>query len=823
MMRLRCLIAAALLLPGSLFGQASLKGKVVDGTSGEPVVYASIVVYNVADSAMVDGIVSGADGNFAIEKLRAGHYYAVASFMGYVPVTVDLTLSDRETKDLGTLLLTPSERMLEEVEIHGEKVTMLNKIDRQVYTARSFESARGGTAADVLRNLPSVTMDGEGQIGVRGATGFVVMINGKPVQADPAMVLSQLPSNAVENIEIITAPSARYDPEGKAGIINITTTRGAADGTFLQVNTRGGLPSIEDYDNAESAPRYGGDFTLNFRKKRWDLSAGASYLRNDITGRRVGDVYTIIGDKFTRFPSDGERSSDEIGYSGRLTVGFSPDEQNNFSLGFYAGRRSTDRLADIVYYDNHALPSPSSTERLYTLQYFNHNLRTRRGDFALGSLDYSHAFENKSALSASFLYEYTMLGGPTINQNVGWPDTEYVYQDEYNTNDNPLHGVRLQVDYKSRPLPVGKFAFGYQFRNLNHVGDFYYERKNNATGEFELVPEFSSEVNLKRSIHSSYGEFSGGKGKISYNVGLRVEVLNRELELKDKTGTFDSTYYYDFIKPYPSANVLYAINDGLNVKAAYSRRIERTTTFKMNPFPEREHSETLEQGDPTLLPEFIDLVEAGVVKYVGENALSFGTYYRHVENVINRVNNVYNDSILNRIYSNVGNSRSVGFELSAELKLSSWWKLFASGNLYHYKLTGAFDNRPVNTANWVHSINATTTMNVSRTFSLQWNVNYISQRVTAQGVDSRFLSPGFSMRKTLFGDKVTASLQWMNIDLGLLPSNEQRITTWRDGEFYTTTNYIYEVDMIMINLSYSLNKAANKSRFIKSEFGEKEF
>src|SRR5690606_35959115 len=111
MMRLRCLIAAALLLPGSLFGQASLKGKVVDGTSGEPVVYASIVVYNVADSAMVDGIVSGADGNFAIEKLRAGHYYAVASFMGYVPVTVDLTLSDRETKDHGTLLLTPSERM----------------------------------------------------------------------------------------------------------------------------------------------------------------------------------------------------------------------------------------------------------------------------------------------------------------------------------------------------------------------------------------------------------------------------------------------------------------------------------------------------------------------------------------------------------------------------------------------------------------------------------------------------------------------------------------------------------------------------------------
>jgi len=813
-----------LLLPGCLFSQSSVRGKVVDSTTGDPVAYASIVVHHASDSAMVDGNVSDLAGNFLIKGLDAGNYYVIVSFMGFEPEVVSgLLISTREDSDLGTLFMKPTQKMLEEVNITGEKVTMLHKIDRQVYSAKSFDAARGGTATDLLRNLPSVTLDGEGQIGVRGATGFVVMINGKPVTGDASVILNQLPANAVENIEIITAPSARYDPEGKAGIINITTSKGATDGTFVQFNTRVGLPSIEDYDNVENASRYGGDLTLNFRKKHWDISVGTSYMRNDIAGRRVGDVYTIIGDTLTRFPSEGERSSDEISYSGRFTVGFTPNERNGFSLGFYAGRRSTDRLADILYYDNHAVIHPATGERLHTMQYFNHNLRTRRGDFALGSLDYNHTFANKSTVSASALYEYTMLGGPTINQNQGWPDTNHVYQDEYNTNDNPLNGVRFQADYKSKPLPAGSFALGYQFRDLDHTGDFYYERKNPVSGQFELVPEFSSELNLKRVIHSVYGEFSGGKNRLSYDVGIRVEMLDRELELRDKTGEFDSTYYYDFVKAYPSANVLYAINDAFNLKAAYSRRIERTTTFKMNPFPEREHSETLEQGDPTLLPEFIDLAEIGVVKYMGENAVSFATYFRHVENVINRVNTVYNDSILNRIYSNVGNSRSLGFDLSAELKLSSWWKLFASGNLYHYSLDGRFDNHPVRSSNWVHSINANTTMDITKTLSLQWNVNYISQRVTAQGVDSRFLSPGMSVRKTFFDDKVTATLQWLNIDLGLLPSNEQRITTWRDGAFYTTTNYIYEVDMVMLNLSYSLNKTSNKSRFIKSEFGEKEF
>ncbi|WP_375582388.1 TonB-dependent receptor domain-containing protein [Cyclobacterium xiamenense] len=801
--------------------QITVRGMLVDSTEGNPIEYGSVGLYTRTDSSLVSGTVSGPDGVFELSGMKPGAYYLFVQFMGYERITIGNLLLERgQALDLETIRLTPNEQLLELVEVTGSQFTAMHRIDRQVFEAAEFLSAQGGTAVDLIRNLPSVSLNAEGDLSVRGATGFVVMLNGKPIQSDPAILLGQLPANAIKNIEVVTAPSARYDPEGKAGIINITTEKGATDGTFIQFNTRIGAPSIQDYDNKKKPQRYGADFTLNHRQGDWDFSLGASYLRNDVNGRRIGDVYTMDGDTTTRFPSEGERGFDEEAYSGRFTVAYTPDANNEFSLGFYGGIRSKDRTADIVYYDNHAIVKG---QRLYTLQYYNENLRIRKSDFAMGSIDYAHTFTNQGRLSSSFLYEYTMLGGPTTNRNLGFPNTSLIYQDEYNTNDNPLHGIRWQVDYQSNPRAWGILEAGYQFRFLDHQGDFVYERRNNETGEFELVPEFSSNVALTRVIHSGYGQLSGQTKKWDYAIGVRMESMDRELVLQDKSNTVDSLYSYDFFIPYPTASVQYKLGDNMRVKGAYSRRVERTTTFKMNPFPEREHSETLEQGDPTLLPEFIDLVETGLIKDFGENSLFATAYYRHVKNLVNRVNTVYNDTILNRIYSNVGNARSLGIEVGMELNPADKWSVFAGGNLYRYRIEGSFDDRPIDNAAWVYSINANTRYDFSPTFSAQWSFNYLSSRITAQGEDSRFLSPNLVLNKTFMDERLRVGLQWLNMDMGLLRTNEQRISTWRENEFYTSTNYVLEVDVVLLNLSYTLNPSRNKSRFIKSEFGEKEF
>lgn len=806
--------------------KAQINGLLVDTTSQEPISYATIALYNKKDNSLVNGTMTNELGIFKLNGIKKGSYYIKASFIGYTTKAIEgiLIVKNNESVSLGTIALSPSEMLLKEVVVLGEKSNILHKVDRQVYDAKKFQSSVGGNAVDVIKNLPSVAINGLGEISVRGTTGFVVLLNGKPIQGKASTILSQLPANLIKNVEVITAPSAKYDSEGKAGILNITTTKGAVDGTFTQINIKAGLPSIEDYDNKENAQRYGADITYNYKNEKWNVSLGGNYQRNDKAGRREGDVYTIINDVMTQFPSDGERSFDELNYSGSFTLDYTPNVSNNLSLGFYAGKRSKDRTADIVYYDNHAISPVVGGNRIYTFQYYNENLRIRKGDFVLGSVDYNHKFSNDAKLSTSFLYEYTLLGGPTNNDNLGYPNTSIILQNEYNTNDNPLHGTRFQIDYALAPQDFGLLELGYQYRNLTHEGDFIYERLNNNSGLFELVPEFSSEVDLERQIHAAYAQLSKSNNILDYNLGVRTEAMDRKFDLRDKTGIIDTTYTYDFVKLFPSASIQFKIKNKVKLKAAYSKRIQRTTTFKMNSFPEREHSETLEQGDPTLLPEFIDLAEIGLIKdFKGSNSFFATAYFRNTKNLVNRVNTIYNDTILNRIYSNVGTGKSVGIEIGSQNKLSDKWSNFIGANVYNNSINGTFDNKPIDSKSWIYSINLNSTYSFSPTTNIQFTFNYLSDRNTAQGEDSRFYSPNLSFKKTFFDNRLVATLQWQHMDLGLLDSNEQRITTSRPNEFYTTTNYVYEVDMVLLNLSYSFNKTKNKAKFIKSEFGQREF
>ena len=803
----------------SFCAQGQISGIVLDKNTETPIEYATIVLKQ--EGQILEGSVSKPDGSFLLPISNDGNFTVEIRFLGYQKLETENVVAQKNTPlDLGVIGLQTSQNILDEVVVDAQQTAVLNKIDRQIYSASEFTSARGGTGIDVVRNLPSLSFNGLGEISLRGSTGFVLLLNNKPIQSDLQSLLGQIPANSIKRIEIITSPSAQYDAEGKAGIINILTLKNSIEGDYFQLNTLIGAPSVEDYDNAQPAQRFGADITYNTVREKWNFSSGLSFQRNDLSGRREGDVYTIIGDKLTQFPSDGERSFDEINYSGRLTADYQLSDRDQFSLGLFAGKRTKDRTADILYYDNRS----TSDEKDYQFQYYNKNLRIRKSDFILGSLDYDHRFENSAELNTSILYEYTLLGGPTTNRNLGHPDNTVVYQDEYNTNDNPLYGMRFNLDYAFKPLSIGTLKMGYQFRNLDHTGDFVYDRKNNKTQLFELVPEFSSEVNLKRSIHAAYLQYNARIEKWSFAAGMRMENMHRDLSLKDKTGNLDEDYSLDFTKLFPSASIIYQWKDRLSFNLAYSKRIERTTTFKMNPFPEREHSETLEQGDPNLHPELIDQVELGVnYKTKKGNSIFSNFYYRNVNHLINRVNTVYNDTILNRIYSNVGNANVIGREMTADYPLSKKFKLLLSSNYYYTIIKGSFDGHTVNTDASASNYNINATYRFSDKAFAQFNFNYISNRITAQGIDSEYYSPNLTLSRRFWNNQLTATLQWKNIDMGLLNSNEQRITTSRTGEFYTTTNYVYEVDMILLSLSYNFNNRKNTAKFIESEFGKREF
>lgn len=845
------IIYLAFLLPVFAQSTSSIKGRILDKATQLPIEYASVTLHNPSDSAMLHGAITDEKGNFEFTKIGEKTVYLSARFLGYEAHQSEIFQPTNKT-NVGNISLGVSAGVLEEVEVTGKAITSLQKLDKQVYDAGQFQMAQGGTASDVLSNLPSISINALGEISVRGTTGFLVMINGKPVQTDPAIILGQLPANAIEDIEIITAPSAKYDPDGNAGIINITTKQGSTDGLFVIANVLVGLPSVERYDAKERAQRFGGDVTINYKKGKLEWSAGLDYKRNDLTGRREGYVNTYINEVLTEFPSDGERSYDKENYSGRFSAIYTPDNRQTIGASFYAGKRTKYRTADILYLNQQRAVIPTNefqgTEAYWDLYqqsgnviggrevltrntFFNENLRVRKGDFLIGALDYTLKFEKDASLKISGLYERTILGGPTDNVSLSWPNTSEVLQKQFNDNDNPLDGFRFQLDY-AKKIGTTKWESGYQYRYLKHPGDFLYQDLDLATNTWIENPLFTNSIELKRTIHSLYSQVSGesDNGKLAYTAGLRVEYFDRTVDIARP----DDTYKLDKLNLFPSFNLKYDLGNEWAAKAGYSRRIERTTTFKMTPFPEREHSETLEQGDAELLPEYIDVIEAGLVKTMGDNSVFINAYFRNITDVINRVNTVFNDTtlnqvntvfndtILNRIYTNAGQATAFGIEVGTTLYPTKNWRLYIGGNAYNYKIKGELFGDAIETSNLIYSINASTNFALSPTFNLQLGLNYLSERVTAQGRDSRFYNPNLTLRKTFLDKKLAVSFQWLNMDLGLLDSNEQRITTFRDN-FYTTTNYVYEVDILQVSVTYQLNQPSKNVKLLKSEFGGREF
>jgi ferric enterobactin receptor len=474
------------------------------------------------------------------------------------------------------------------------------------------------------------------------------------------------------------------------------------------------------------------------------------------------------------------------------------------------------RRADIVYHNTKT--DLVTGDVVGRISYFNSNIARKSSDITLGNLDYTHTFTNKSSLSLSGLAENADLDGLTTNENLDEANRQIVLQKTKNPSTNPLNAYRLKADYVIE-IGKGKLETGYQYRNQVQKGNFQYLDLDPESGSYLLVPQFSSNTKVINRIHSVYGQYSASPGKLEYIAGLRYEYSTRAF-----TAGSQPVRNLDLSNLFPSLNLQYKLSESLVAKAGYSKRVQRSTNSELNPFPEREHSETLESGDPNILPELIDLTEIGIAKDFKKGNVFATLYNQRIKNVVNRVNSVYNDTIINRIYTNAGLATSWGLEAGATFNVTKWWQWYAGGNVYHYKIKGSlFDkNVNVNTSSVVYSINANTTFKVSRTFQLQWSVSYLSKRVTAQGEDSRFIVPSATAKKTFLKGRLAAALQWQNIDLGLLGTNRQRITTF-GKDFFTTTNYIQETDIFQLNISYNLNQTSKKARLPTSEFGEKEF
>jgi ferric enterobactin receptor len=805
-----------------LFAQNNvLRGKLIDSLSTEPLIYASVTLQSKNPTKFLKGDLSNDKGIFNLEIAPKNTYLVKIEYVGYKTKIIEITSDDNQSLDLGAISLSPLSQLLESVTVAGQKQTVVATLEKQVFKTSQFEVAKGGTASDVLRNIPSVTINAEGDISVRGSKGFLILVNGKPSQVDAVTLLAQIPANSIEKVEMITAPSAKYDADGKAGIINIVTKTGATDGISVTVNGQLGLPRIQQYYNLTEPQRYGIDATLMYRKGKWDMSFSGNYLKNDIAGRRVGDVNTTINNIFTSFPSEGERSfkRDNYGFRGLISYKFSPKDE--LSGGFYAGHRTQYRRADIFY--NNLKTNLLNNQIVGRSQYFNPNLVLKEGDFNVFNLDYTHSFNKNSTITVSGLYEKADLSGFTSNQNLNINNFRDTLQYTINTGGTPLDAIRLKVDFE-QTIGIGKLTTGYQFRNQEQAGEFLYQSKKGNFEPFVIDPAFSANISVLNRIHALYAQYAGKTKRLEFSAGLRYENALREFRASQFGGLKSIPNVLKLSNLFPSANILVDLGKEYRAKLAYSRRVQRSTNNELNPYPEREHSETLEQGDPNIRPEFIGIYELGVTKDFSKGSIYWNVYSQQINDIVNRVNSVYNDTILNRIYTNAGNAALWGSEFGLTYSPLKKVKVFVGGNVYNLNIKGnLFNNQvAVNSQGWVYSINSNISWQMSKTLSSQFNLSYLSARNTAQGEDSRFYLPNLSLKKTFLNNKFTATAQWQNIALGNMQTNQQRITTF-GKDFFTTTNYIQETNIIMLNFSYSFNQSNRKAKLPNSEFGEREY
>jgi outer membrane receptor protein involved in Fe transport len=706
---------------------------------------------------------------------------------------------------------------LQDIVIKGKKPTVSFKLDRQVFRAAEYLNGNNGTAVDLIKNLPSISVNGQGEINVRGSSSIQVLLNGKPTQGDPVFILGQLSAASIESVEFISSPGASFDAEGKSGILNIITKNAPEGGLIIYSNIMMGAPPINDFNNEryDNPKRFSADVSLGYQKNKWDISSGFNYIRNDIAGYREGDVYTISPPFKTSFPSEGERSFKRYSFGGRFSAGYQLNEKNKLDAALYIGEKYQSRVADLIY--NNSRMDLLIRNTISRFQYFNENTAEKEGVFNLASVGSSHQINNQLSFSQSFQYEGALLESLTSNFNYADRSKSFLYQETSNPGRNPLNAFRWKADLKGGESIL--WQTGIQLRHDIQKGSFNYLSRTASNQSFVTDPFFSGAINVENNIQAGYFQFSRQFTKWYTQGGIRAEYMLRQVRI----GSTDPNKLSLF-NLFPSYLMRYQQSPKTVFKHSFTRRIKRTNNFELNPLPEREHSETLEQGDANLLPELTGIWELGLEQKLNKGNLALSFYHQRVKNPIQRVNNVFNDTILGRLFTNAGLATQTGIEIGLNYRIGRIWQLIVGGNTYKYNIRGQLFNGllDIENSSWVYSINTANTFNLKNNWSVQLSMNYLSVRATAQGEDGAFFTPNLAVRKVSKDTRWNFQLQWLYMDAGLGISNIQRITT-KGKYFYTTTNYIFEPDQLQFSFGFNISRKNRKISLPESEMAEKEF
>tara|TARA_R110002012_G_scaffold322023_1_gene553765 strand:+ start:5914 stop:8364 length:2451 start_codon:yes stop_codon:yes gene_type:complete len=775
--------------------EVTITGKVFEKATNAPLEYATVAFVNKAENSIVTGGITTETGAFSI-PIPSGTYDVTVEFIGFDKLTISNQTFTTD-KDLGTIGLAENAQALDEVSIIAEKTTVDIRLDKKIYNVGQDLTVSGGTVSDVLDNVPSVSVDVEGNVSLRGNDNVTILINGKPsglVGLNSTEALRQLPAESIERVEVITSPSARYDAQGTAGILNIILRRSKLQGFNGAITTNLGYPrqaGISGNINYRT-----GDVNIfnttsyDYREAPGNSSSYTQYFNNrfDDNGNLISDLPDTFADEQNRYE--------------RIRKGLS----TNFGVEWYI--TETASLTGAISYRN----GDNESNTTNTLRQFDENgnflSQTNRFDPELEddkvmqySLNFMKDFDDKGhKLTMDFQYEdnsedefsKVLVEGANTENVATLEDQERIL---------------LQADYV---LPIGEnsqFELGYRGDFKNQDTDYTVEFLNANTNQFVVNDSLSNFLNYREYVNAAYTQFGSKFGKFSFLAGLRLESTRITVD-QPTSGDYSKN---DYTGLFPTINLNFEMSEDENITLGYSRRIQRPRSYFINPFPSRSSVTSIFRGNPQLAPSYSGQYDLGYYRKFGKVSLNGSAYYQHATDVFSFISfdtgvpvtvNGQEFTIIERTPINLATEDRYGFEFTVTYNPIKKWNINANFNYFQQTITGDTPNGLSldNTNNsWFARLNNKYTL--PGKIEWQTSLNYRGPQEDAQNKREGVFSTNMAFSKDLLKDKASIAF-----NVNDLFNSRKRISETFTETFNSDSEFQWRERSFTLSFTYRFNQ-----------------
>jgi ferric enterobactin receptor len=757
--------------------QIKISGLLMDSTGSKPVEFATVALLK--DGKIIEGATSDSKGRFVFTKVQPGQYAIQASLIGYISKTLEKVTVADEDIEVGIIKLAPTVQNLNEVTVTDQKALFEEKSDRMVYNAEKDISIKGGDATDVLKKIPSVAVDIEGNVQLRGSSNIKVLINGKPssiVARSVSDALKQIPADIIKQVEVITSPSAKYDAEGTAGIINIITKKNTMQGTSGSVS-----PNFGQWNNWPNA-------SITHRMKNLSISAngGFSNWKNKRfmqLQRSFSNADSVINQNQPQWMTGNGKN-----FYGTVNVDWDVDSLNRIGAGlnYYNGVNTNG--FDILF---------EESSRGVVNQFFRRDMsRTYDWSGATMNLDYTRLFKKpKKEITLLMMYSFEGEDSDYWSDLLNRQNSVYYREKSYNISNNK-EGT-IQLDFTNPLDSVSTLEMGSKtiFRKI--LSDYRISSAAEGSMDFQDMPELANIFDYAQQVTSAYVVYTRTpKKRWGINLGARYKHTFIQANFLNGTASF-SNNYGNLI---PSISLSRSLKKDQQIRLSYSQRIQRPQFFYLNPYVNQADSKNQYGGNPYLKPELTHSIEANYSVSIKQTSFNASFFLRQTNNAIESINTVDSSGVLKQIFQNVAQNSAYGVNLSANTKITKQWSVNGSLNVFYNVLESA--ELKTRNADWMYRVNLNSTIDFGKGFKGQLFGFYNSSRVNLQGKYGGFGFYNMVIQKEILKKKGSIGFGYDN------PFN--RRIKWRND--FVGPNFVQTQDVAMYRRGWRIN--------LKYEFGQ---